>query len=108
MPSMEICQFCEKVRNVIATKKMVGLPTYGAIEIHMKEFMPEPFYIEARNGNVYIEPYEYKNKDATVTLDMKTFYDIYERKISIDEALNSQRIIVDGDGEKLYCLQRNM
>jgi len=108
MPSKEICQFCDKIRGALNEKKLFGLPTYGAIEIHIKEFEPEPLYIEVRNGNISIEPYEYKDKDATVTLDIKTFYDIYHKKVSIEDALNSKKVIVDGDGEKLYCLKRNI
>lgn len=108
MPSKEICQFCDKVRNVIASKRLIGLPTYGAIEVHIKEFYPEPLYIEVKNGNVFIEPYEYNNKDATITLDIKTLYNIYERKISVNDALNNNMILIDGDAEILYCLQRNI
>lgn len=108
MPSREICEFCERVRETLKVKKLVGLPTQGAIEIHIKEFAPEPLYIEVKNGTVSVEPYDYKDKDATITLNLQTVYDIYEKKISINDALNSQKIIVDGDGEKLYCLQRNI
>ena len=108
MPSNEICEFCSKVRKKITNKKMIGLPTYGAIEVHIKEFEPEPLYIEVKNGNVSVEPYDYKNKDATISLDMKTLYNIYERKISINEALNTQKVLIDGDAEILNCLQRNI
>lgn len=108
MPSENICKFCDKVRNHINNRKFIGLPTYGAIEVYIKEFSPEPLYIEVKNGTVFVEPYDYKNKDATICLDMQTFYDIYHRNISIKDALDSQKVIVDGDAEILYCLQRNM
>jgi hypothetical protein len=108
MPSKDICEFCDRVRKVINTKKLIGLPNRGAIEVHIKEFAPEPLYIAIQNGSISVEPYDYKDKDATVTLDLKTFYDIYQREISVEEALQSQRVIVDGDGEALYCLQRNI
>jgi putative sterol carrier protein len=108
MPSKEICEFCDRVRNVINSKRLIGLPNRGAIEVHIKEFEPEALYIAVQNGNISVEPYDYKDKDATVTLDLKTFYDIYHREVSVEEALQTQRVIVDGDGEYLYCLQRNI
>lgn len=108
MPSKEICQFCDQIRTIINSKRLVGLPTYGAVEVHIKEFSPEPLYIEVKNGNVSIEPYEYNNKDATITLDIQTLHDIYNRKISINDALNRKLILIDGDAEVLYCLQRNI
>ncbi|MCC8068974.1 MAG: SCP2 sterol-binding domain-containing protein [Ruminococcus sp.] len=108
MPSKDICNFCDKVRSTINGRRLIGLPTYGAIEVHIKEFSPEPLYIEVKNGNVSIQPYEYNNKDATITLDIQTLYDIYERRVSVNDALNNNRVIIDGDAEILHCLQRNL
>lgn len=108
MPSQRLVDYCNKVREITNSKYLVGLPTCGAIEIHVKEFEPEPFYIEAKNGKISVEPYEYQNKDATIFSDLKTIKDIFYKNISIKDTLNEQKIIVDGDAEILYCLQRNI
>lgn len=108
MPSQKLVEYCNKIREIINGKHLVGLPNYGAIEIHVKEFEPEPFYIEVKNNIVSIEPYEYLNKDATIFSDIKTIQDIFYKKISINQAIVDKSIVVDGDAEILYCLQRNM
>ncbi|MGN1411784.1 MAG: SCP2 sterol-binding domain-containing protein [Oscillospiraceae bacterium] len=108
MPSQKIVDYCNKVREITNSKHLVGLPTYGAIEIHIKEFEPEPFYIEVKNGKVSIEPYEYINKDAIVFSDLQTTQDIFYKNISVSDAISTKKIVVDGDAEILYCLQRNM
>lgn len=108
MPSQRVIDYCNKVREITNNKHLIGLPTAGAIEVHVKEFETDPFYIEVRNRKISIEPYEYHNKDATVFSDLQTIQDIFYKNISVSDAISSHRIVVDGDAEVLYCLQRNM
>lgn len=108
MPSKEICEFCDYVRDQAKDRKLVGLPiNTRAIEVHVKEFEPDVFYIEAKDGKISIEPYEYNNKDATVYIDKQTLFDIFYKKVSISEAQSSGKLVIDGNGEDLYCLKRN-
>jgi putative sterol carrier protein len=108
MPSQNVIDYCNKVREIVRQKHLIGLPTCGAVEVHIKEFEPEPLYIAVKNSTVSVEPYEYLDRDATLFCDLQTINDIFNKQISITEALQKKRIIVDGDAEVLYCLQRNV
>ncbi len=55
------------------------------------------FYIAFENGVLSVEPYDYADNTATFKASAETYKDILTGKITVDEALASSALIVDGD-----------
>ncbi len=55
------------------------------------------FYIAFENGVLSVEPYDYADNTATFKASAETYKDILTAKVTVDEALASSALIVDGD-----------
>ena len=55
------------------------------------------FYVEVKDGKLYIEPYEYHDRDAMFTASAKVYNDIMEGKLDPVLAFTLQKLKVEGD-----------
>ncbi len=55
------------------------------------------FYVEVKDGKLYIEPYEYHDRDAMFTASAEVFNDIMEGKLDPVLAFTLQKLKVEGD-----------
>lgn len=63
------------------------------------------FYVEAREGKLYIEPYEYYDRDAMFTATGEVFIKIAEGKLDPVMAFTMQKLKVEGNIEKALKLK---
>ena len=63
------------------------------------------FYVEVKDGQLYVEPYEYFDKDAMFVCDAETLRGISEGKIDPVEAFTEQKLKVEGDIGKALRLK---
>lgn len=63
------------------------------------------FYVEAKEGKLFIEPYEYYDRDAMFTCKAKTLMDIAEGKMDPILAVTLQKLKVEGNIEKALRLK---
>lgn len=62
------------------------------------------FYVEVKDGILYIEPYEYFDRDVIFTATAETFKNIIEGKLDPVLAFTLQKLKVDGDFDKALKL----
>ncbi len=55
------------------------------------------FYIEVKDHNVNVEPYEYYDRHAIVTVNPTNLMKILDGKLDAVEAYNKGKVLVDGD-----------
>ena len=55
------------------------------------------FYIEVKDHNVNVEPYEYYDRHAIVTVNPTNLMKLLEGKLDPIEAYNKGKVAVDGD-----------
>ena len=55
------------------------------------------FYLEVDNGKVDIQPYEYYDNDAIITIGSDTLIAILDGKLSLEDAFNGNLLWVNGD-----------
>lgn len=55
------------------------------------------FYVEIKDGQLYIEPYEYFDRDAMFTATPEIFNDVMDGKLDPVEAFTTQKLKVEGD-----------
>lgn len=63
------------------------------------------FYVEVKEGQLYVEPYEYYDKDANFIADVDTFRKIAEGKLDPVVAFTSQKLRVEGNIDKALMLK---
>ena len=63
------------------------------------------FYVEAKEGKLYIEPYEYYDRDAMFTATGEDFIKIAEGKLDPVMAFTMQKLKVEGNIEKALKLK---
>lgn len=55
------------------------------------------FYLEVSDGKVDIQPYEYYDRNAIITVSSDILVAILDGKLSMDDAYNDNKVQVDGD-----------
>lgn len=63
------------------------------------------FYVEVKEGQLYVEPYEYHDRDAKFTAAPETFMKIAEGKMDPVLAFTMQKLKVEGNIEKALRLK---
>lgn len=62
------------------------------------------FYIEIKNGNVSIEPYEYYDRDVIFIADADTFLNIANGTLDPIKAVTKKKLRFEGDTNKALRL----
>lgn len=62
------------------------------------------FYVEVKDGKLYIEPYEYFDRDAMFTATANTFNALLEGKLDPVLAFTIQKLKVEGNFDKALKL----
>ena len=55
------------------------------------------FYIEVKDHNVSVEPYEYYDRHAIVTVNPTNLLKLVDGKLGLVEASNKGKVAIDGD-----------
>lgn len=63
------------------------------------------FYVEAKNGELFVEPYEYYDRDAMFTSDPDTLMKMAEGKIDPIWAFTTGKLKVEGNIDKALRLK---
>lgn len=71
-----------------------------AVQINLTGDNGGVFYVEAKNGNVSVEPYEYIDRSCGITLSPEHFLKLMDGKLDAVAAFFAGKIKVDGDVNK--------
>lgn len=63
------------------------------------------FYVEVKDGQLFVEPYEYYDRDAVFISDPDTFMKIAEGKVDPVWAFTVQKLKVEGNIDKALRLK---
>lgn len=77
--------------------QMPSLSGTVAIQINLTGKMEGIFYIEAKDGKVNVEPYDYHDNKAIVTVAPTNLLKILDGKFKPAIAYTTGRVSVDGD-----------
>ncbi len=58
------------------------------------------FYVEVKDGKLYVEPYEYFDRDVIFTCKAQTLIKIAEKKLDPIRAVTLQKLKVEGNIDK--------
>lgn len=71
-----------------------------AVQINITGEGEGAFYIEIKDGQINVEPYEYYDRSCAITMAQKDFLKLMNGKLDAIAAFFSGRLKVDGDVDK--------
>lgn len=93
---MTFNEIVEKTRERAKTADISGID-FLAVQINLTGPDGGVFYLEAKNGNVSVEPYEYYDRNCAITVDPANFLKLAEGKLDPVFAYTTGKLKVDGD-----------
>lgn len=101
---MEVIQMAMTYESVVqaARKKFLNtdvssVPGTLAFQINLIGKVEGIFYIEIKDGRVHVEPYEYYDRNAILTMNATNFMKLINGKLDPVIAFTTGKLKVDGD-----------
>lgn len=96
-------EIVEKTRELIFSNDLSSLKDskeHIAVQINITGEGEGAFYIELKDGEVHIEPYEYYDRDCTFIISAKNFLKICDGSLGAAKAFTVGKLKIDGSIEK--------
>lgn len=94
----------KKAKQAAKNIDISAIKDHVAIQIDIEGEGEGAFYIEAADGKVTVEPYEYYEHDCKVKTGADTIVELLSGKLNAEEAMSEGKIQVEGDGGKALAL----
>lgn len=94
------------IKEEASKKEVKGIADHLAYQINIEGEAAGAFYIEVKDGNVIVEPYEYYDRDALITTSAENIMKIMQGKMNPVTAFLSHKIKVEGDLGKAAMLEK--
>lgn len=99
-------EIVKKIQKTYAKADASSITEHVAIQFNVRGEGEGAFYLEIADGKIDIQPYEYYDRDAIITIDADTLMDVISGKLEMEEAFNAGRLYVDGDAGKALLLKQ--
>lgn len=97
---MNYQEIVAKVQELCAGAELNDYKNHLAVEVAITGEGEGVFYIEARDGKVYVEPYDYKDRDVRLITSADNFISIAMGKLDPVKAFMTGKLKVDGSIDK--------
>lgn len=105
MKNITVTQLIERMRTQFGSKDVSTIEGLLAIQVNLKD--PDGvLYVEIKDGNLSIEPYEYIDRNAAITISMDNFIKLLDKKLDPVLAFTLGKLKVDGDTGKVLALTK--
>lgn len=105
MNNITVTQLIERMRTQFGSKDVSAIEGLLAIQINLTN--PDGvLYVEIKDGNLSIEPYEYIDRNAAITISMDNFVKLLDKKLDPVLAFTLGKLKVDGDTGKVLALTK--
>lgn len=89
-----------KVKKMFADADVSGIGEHLAYQFNVTGEAAGSFYAEVKDGKLYVEPYEYFDRDAIFTGSAATFMKIAEGNLDPVAAVGLMKLKVEGNIDK--------
>lgn len=94
----------EKSKKLILKNDASGIEEHLAVEVDIDGEGAGAFYIELKDGNIYVEPYEYYDRDCKLIISGDDFLSICDGSLDAVKAFTNGKMKVEGDIDKALLL----
>ena len=102
---MTYAEFFSEVKGRFLEADISDVTEHLAYQFNITGEASGIFYVEAKEGKLYVEPYEYYDRDAVFTCTAETLMKIAEGKLDPILAVTLQKLKVEGSIEKALKLK---
>ena len=102
---MTYAEFFAEVKGKFLDADISDVTEHLAYQFNITGEAEGIFYVEAKEGKLYVEPYEYYDRDAMFTCTAETLMKIAEGKLDPVLAVTLQKLKVEGDIGKALKLK---
>ena len=95
----------EKVRTLFGSADVSNIREHLAYQFNITGETSGVFYIEVKNGAIFVEPYEYHDRDAMFTCSADTLFKIAGGKTDPVGAVLLGKLKVEGNIDKALKLK---
>ena len=99
---MTYADFFSEIKGKFMEADISDITEHLAYQFNITEGI---FYVEAKDGKLFVEPYEYFDRDAMFTCTAETLLKIAEGKTDPIWAVTTQKLKVEGSIEKALRLK---
>lgn len=96
---MKFVNVLKRAREKAAVADISGVD-FMAVQINVTGDDPGVFYVEVKDGQVNVEPYEYYDRQCAITISGDDFSKLVRKKLDPVKAFNAGRLTVEGDLDK--------
>lgn len=102
---MTYADFFSEIKGKFMEADVSGITEHLAYQFNIIGDAEGIFYVEVKEGAIYVEPYEYYDRDAMFTGKAETFMKIASGKLDPVLAVTLQKLKVEGDIGKALRLK---
>ena len=102
---MTFAEMFAQAKALLASADASGIHEHLAYQFNVTGAAQGVFYIEVKDGAVYVEPYEYHDRDAIFTCSADTLFKIASGKSDPVAAVMLGRLKVEGNIDKALKLK---
>lgn len=102
---MTYAEFFSQVKGMFMDADVSDVQEHLAYQFNITGEASGIFYVEAKEGKLYVEPYEYFDRDAMFTCDAETLMKIAAGKMDPVVAVTLQKLKVEGNIDKALKLK---
>ncbi len=97
--------FFAEVKEKFLEMDVSGVTEHLAYQFNITGEEEGIFYVEVRDGELHVEPYDYHDRDAAFTASAETLRKIADGKLDPVLAVTTKKMKVDGDIDKALKLK---
>lgn len=86
-----------KVRTIYADADVSQVKEHFAMQVNVTGEGQGAFYVEVADGQLKVEPYDYKDHDVLVTADAPELFKVMQGELDLVAAYTTGRIKAEGD-----------
>ena len=98
-------ELVKAAKDAYCSKDASNIKEHVAIQFNVTGEAAGIFYLEIKDGQVYVEPYEYYDRDAIVTTDAENLVKMAEGTLGMEAAYFSGKIKAEGNLGKALLLK---
>lgn len=102
---MTYAEFFAKVKNMFMEADVSDVMEHLAYQFNIEGEAGGIFYVEVKEGKLYVEPYEYFDRDAMFTANAETLMQIASGEQDPVAAFTLQKLKVEGNIDKALKLK---
>ena len=102
---MTYAEFFSKIRGEFMGADVSDIHEHLAYQFNITGEAEGIFYVEVKEGTLYVEPYEYFDRDAMFTCSAETLFKIAEGKTDQVLAFTLGKLKVEGNIDKALRLK---